>query len=210
VTAKSRVRDELERRDGPRTPSRRAPTARSSPAAASSRDAQRARLEHPEVPEDFQARASREGKVAQAIAADVLEGSGFTIVQRNSRLRGLGVTVNFVALDAEGCPWYFDVCGAFTTTRGGLLRTDSVWKSLGRASVLRNNNKTPVVLLTSHLPRKGSEGHNALRAAGPEVVFDAIEMLDDEQAKRLASYALGGHETWPEAGFWSEKDLSRP
>ena len=54
--------------------------------------------------------------------------------------------------------------GAFTSTRGGLLRTDTVWKTLGRAHVLRGEAcNGPLVFLTSHLPRKGSEGDIALR-----------------------------------------------
>jgi site-specific DNA-methyltransferase (adenine-specific) len=161
------------------------------------------------VPEDFQARASKEGKAAQAIAEDVLVNAGFTITYKNSRLRGLGVTVNFIAIDDDGLPWYFDVSGAFTTTRGGLLRTDTVWKSLGRANVLFNNGRTPVVFLTSHLPRPRSEGDTALRAVGPAVVFDAIEMLSDEGPDRLMMYARGGRHNRPEPGFWTEKDLSK-
>lgn len=158
-------------------------------------------------PDDFQARASKEGKAAQAIAEDVLTNAGFTITHKNSRLRGLGVTVNFIAVDGDGLPWYFDVSGAFTTTRGGLLRTDTVWKSLGRANVLFNHGRTPIVLLTSHLPRPRSEGDVAIRAVGPGVVFDAIAMLADDQQERLKLYAKGGHHNRPESGFWTEKDL---
>ena len=45
-------------------------------------------------------------------------------------------------------PWNFDVTGAFTTTRGGLLRTDSVWKALGQGAGagqqrLRHRSTTP-------------------------------------------------------------------
>jgi site-specific DNA-methyltransferase (adenine-specific) len=157
---------------------------------------------------DFQSRATREGKAAQALAEQLLEQAGFDKIERNRRLRGTGVTVNFVAADREGNPWYFDVSGAFTTTRGGLLRTDTVWKSLGRAHVLANNDIHPVVFLTSHLPRAGSEGDVALRAAGREAFFDAIEMRSNEGFERLRKYAAGGHRGRPLAGFWSEQDLS--
>ena len=105
--------------------------------------------------DDFQARATREGKAAQAIAERVLEEAGFTIHGRNARQRGLGLTVNLVAADADGVLWYFDVSGAFTTTRGGLLRTDTMWKCLGRAHVLANQDIKPVVFLTSNLPKRG-------------------------------------------------------
>jgi site-specific DNA-methyltransferase (adenine-specific) len=161
-----------------------------------------------EEAEGFQSRATREGKAAQALAEQLLDQAGFVNVERNKRLRGTGVTVNFVAADQDGRNWYFDVSGAFTTTRGGLLRTDTVWKSLGRAHVLARNDIAPVVFLTSHLPRRGSEGDVALRAAGTEAFFDAIEMRSNEGLERLEKYAAGGHEDRPLAGFWSEQDLA--
>jgi DNA modification methylase len=141
---------------------------------------------------DFQARASREGKAAQALAEELLRETGFTIVAKNQRVRGTGVVINFIATDAAEVEWYFDVSGAFTSTRGGLLRTDTVWKSLGRAHVLARAGKGPIVFLTSHLPRKGSEGDIALRSAD-DIVFDVIEMRTSKGYESLRKYAAGGH-----------------
>jgi len=157
--------------------------------------------------DDFQARASKEGKAAQAIAEQILEEAGFTIIARNARLRDLGVTVNFVGTDANGGHWYFDVSGAFTTTRGGLLRTETVWKSLGRAHVLAGNGKTPVVLVTSHLPRPGSDADAALHAAGIETIFDVVQMFSEEGRRRLRKYAAG--QDVPGEGFWSAREIDR-
>ena len=200
-TAQQRVKEELSGQV-------RAP--RASPPKAGRRRPARAAMGQisPGVPEDFQARAAREGKAAQAIAEGVLSGAGFRVTQKNSRPRGLGVTVGLIALDGQDVPWYFDVTGAFTTTRGGLLRADVMWRSLVRASVLVKNGRVPVVLLTSHLPRPGSEADLALRALGPGVVFDAVEMLSDAQRERLRSYAEGGHVSRPLPGFWTERELA--
>ena len=98
----------------------------------------------PPSTEDFQARATSEGKTYQGIAALVLERSGFHIERHNQRIASLGLTVNFVASDESGNMWHFDVSGAFTTTRAGLRRTDTVWKTLGRANVLRRWRPTNV------------------------------------------------------------------
>ena len=122
----------------------------------------------------------------------MLQGAGFEIVAKNSRVRGTGVTINFIATDADDVEWYFDVSGAFTSTRGGLLRTDTVWKTLGRAHVLAQAGKQPIVFLTSHLPRKGSEGEVALRNS-EDIVFDVIEMRSDAGFEQLCKYASGGH-----------------
>ena len=165
--------------------------------------------------DSFQARATKEGKAAQAIAHRVLEDAGFRVVHRNWKIKGTGVLMNFVAVDADEREWHFDVTGAFTTTRGGLLRTDSVWKCLGRAHVLQNTinadeetERTPLVFLTSHLPSPGSEGDIALRAAGPGAFFDAVAMLDPVGQRRLAAYAAGGR-TRPLPGFWTSSDVDR-
>jgi site-specific DNA-methyltransferase (adenine-specific) len=142
---------------------------------------------------DFQARASREGKAAQALAEELLKATGFAIVAKNQRVRGTGVVINFIATDAAEVEWYFDVSGAFTSTRGGLLRTDTVWKSLGRAHTLAAAGIDRIVFLTSHLPRKGSEGDIALNIAiKSDVVHSAIEMRSAEGYERLRKYAAGG------------------
>jgi len=164
-----------------------------------------------ELDEDFQRRATREGKAAQKLAKEVLVDAGFRIAAENKRIQKTGVTVNFIALDAEDRAWFFDVSGAFRSHRGGLLRTDTVWKSLGRAHALRQKaaaDENPIVFLTTHLPRRPSEGDTALRSAGPTAFFDAIDMLSDEGRTRLETYAAGGQWRTPQVGFWSEADLA--
>ncbi|MCP3998454.1 MAG: site-specific DNA-methyltransferase [bacterium] len=168
----------------------------------------------------FQARATKEGKAAQRIAQDTLEAAGFTVQKRSYRVKGTGAQFNFLVTDAADNPWYVDVSGAFTTTRGGLRRTDTVWKTLGRALVLRESERQvdpdqqdqatapPIrlLLLTSHLPQPGSEGDKALRAAGKGGAFwDAVEMYDDAGRERLTSYATGESER-PLPGFWTEDE----
>jgi site-specific DNA-methyltransferase (adenine-specific) len=159
--------------------------------------------------EDFQSRANREGKAAQKLAEQLLEEAGFHIDERNKRIPKTGVTVNFVARDDEDETWFFDVSGAFTSHRGGLLRTDTVWKSLGRAYALKaSRGATPLVFLTSHLPRRPSEGDTALRSAGPDAFFDAIEMLSEDDLARLELYAKGGRTAGALPGFWTARDLA--
>jgi site-specific DNA-methyltransferase (adenine-specific) len=160
---------------------------------------------------NFQRKATEEGKAAQAIAEKVLVGAGFRIIGRNARIRGLGMTMNFVAVDQRDEEWYFDVSGAFSSARGGLRRTDTLWKSLGRAHVLANSEKqtTPVVLFTSHLPRPGTDGDRALHAATADAFFDALEMYDEADQARLAAYARGDHDGRPLVGFWSSEEIEK-
>jgi hypothetical protein len=92
-----------------------------------------------------------------------------------------------------GSVWYFDVTGSFTSQRAGLLRTDTTWKALGRASALSTFNVHPIVLLTTNLPERASVGDRALRALAGKTFFDAIEMLSVEGKARLRQYARGTH-----------------
>jgi site-specific DNA-methyltransferase (adenine-specific) len=198
ATARKRVAAELRRKRPPSGDAAPAP----SPLAV--------QPELPDPSEGFQARATREGKAAQAIARKVLEEAGFTFEQKDYRVKGTGAQFNLLVTDKRGVPWYVDVSGAFTTTRGGLLRTDTVWKALGRALVLREHHPPDeplrLLLLTSHLPKPSSEGDKALRAAGRGAFWDAVEMLDDEGRRRLAAYATGEYDR-PLPGFWTEQEV---
>lgn len=140
--------------------------------------------------DDFQRRASEEGRKVQEIAGRVLKGCGFRDLRPNERFDDIGVTVNFIGTDHEDHDWHFDVSGAFTSRRAGLIRTDTTWKTLGRANVLHQAGVERVVLLTTNLPLAGSVGDRALRAAS-DTFFDALEMMSPEGKARLALYARG-------------------
>jgi site-specific DNA-methyltransferase (adenine-specific) len=146
--------------------------------------------------------APREGIAAPKLAEQALTAAGFTVSARDQRVRGTGVAVGFVATDQSGAEWWFDVAGSNTTYRGGMVRTDVVWRTIGRAAALRGaRDGRPLVLLTTRLPRRPSEGDTAMRAAGPDVIFDVIELGADDES-RLAHYAQGGATRAALPGFW--------
>jgi len=176
-------------------------------------------LDLPDLPEEriehFQARATSEGKKAQDLARQVLESCDFRIIAENYKIPKAGVQFNFLVEDAAGeHTFYVDVSGAFTTVRPGLMRTDTLWKTLGRAHVLMANANAAtedshprLLILTSNLPRAGSPGDMALRAVGAWNVFDAVEMFDHAGVARLKAYANG--EDSPIPGFWSDSDIEQ-
>ncbi|MGH9249931.1 MAG: hypothetical protein ACRD0W_10505, partial [Acidimicrobiales bacterium] len=114
---------------------------------------------------NFQGRSTEEGRQAQAIAERVLRAAGFEVIARNKLLDDLGVTVNFIAKDKRANDWCFDTSGSFTSERSGLIRTDTMWKTLGRASVLYESGVKRLIILTTNLPKAGSVGETAMRAA---------------------------------------------
>jgi DNA modification methylase len=150
--------------------------------------------------EDFQVRAVREGRAAKDVAASLLECCGFEDIKPDVRLSQGGVEVNFKAYDQAGRPWFFDVSGGFTSNRPGLKRTDTLWKALGKAAVLREiEPKIRLVLLTTDPPTKGSSGDTALNVlCGPaKPISDVIRMQSAEDQHRLRRYAAGENRDLP-------------
>lgn len=146
--------------------------------------------------DDVTAQAVREGRQAKEYARLLLEGCGFTDIQEDVKPRGLGIVLNFVATDQTGGRWAFDVSGAFTTSRGGLRRTESLWKSLGEAAVLHESgSELHVVLLTTDAPAKGTAAYQALNVmrGRDKPVFDVVELLNTDDQTRLRRYATHGH-----------------
>ncbi|HEY3941277.1 MAG TPA: site-specific DNA-methyltransferase [Acidimicrobiales bacterium] len=145
--------------------------------------------------EDFQARAVREGRQAKDLARLLLQACGFVDIREAVKPRGLGIVLNFVAADQTGEEWAFDVSGAFTSNRAGLRRTDTLWKSLGKAGVLHESGRgIPLVLLTTDAPASGTAGAQAFAVMrGPNrPVFDLIELLNADDQERLHTYAKYG------------------
>lgn len=143
-----------------------------------------------------QVRAVREGRQAKELARLVVEHCGFGDVRTDVRYPALGVEVSLVARDATGADWAFDISGAFTTTRAGLKRTDTLWRSLAHAAVLHQAEPAlPLVLLTTDLPAPGSAGAAAVRALrGPgRPIHDVVELLSAEDQARLSGHARKGH-----------------
>jgi len=174
---------------------------RRSMGARSGRSQRRLEVHIPAVPEpederlDFQQRAVRNGRKAKDLARIVLQDAGFKEIHEGVKVAA-GVEVNFRALDGRDRPWHFDVSGAFSSSRPGLKRTDTLWKALGKASVL--STQVPdlrLVFLTTDVPVAGSAGASALAAVRGlgknRTVADVIRLLDADDLGRLARYATG-------------------
>lgn len=146
--------------------------------------------------EHFTSRGAREGRRAREVAKWALEGVGFTVSAENKRLDG-GVEVSFVAEDRDGGEWLFDLSGAFTSSPAGLVRSDTLWKAIGKATVVRQMRPgSRYVLLTTDKPAPRSLGGRALEAVtGPDSeakpVYDVISFRFREDLDRLSDYASG-------------------
>lgn len=151
-----------------------------------------------------------DGPTAARLAEAVLTGAGFTVAERDRRIRGTGAVVDLVVHDTAGEPWWVLVCGGHTAHRPGMARPEVTWKALGRAAALRRSRgPVPLLLVTPQPPRPRSEGDAAIRAAGTDLVSDVVGLLDDGGRDRLRRYAGGGYRDLPQPGFWTGRDLDR-
>jgi site-specific DNA-methyltransferase (adenine-specific) len=142
---------------------------------------------------DFQARSVRDGRKANELAHQALQWAGFGEIEANVRYQDLGVEVNFRARAADGTEWLFDVSGAFSSTRPGLRRTDTLWKALGKGAVLKAGGYRNLVLLTTDLPARHSAGDRALAAAMTEdgPVTHVVSLRDTTELQLLRELAAG-------------------
>lgn len=129
-------------------------------------------------------------------------------MERRRLLASLGVEINLIAKDHFGADWYVEVSGAFTSKRPGLVRTDTVRKVLGSASLLSKRGFSPFIVLTTHLPRPGSAGHQWIHEAGPGTIFDIIVLGSKKDFQRLRKYSEIGFDGGALPGWWSEEELS--
>lgn len=145
--------------------------------------------------EDFQARAVREGRAAREVAAALLSECHFSDIRSGVKL-SCGVEVNFEARDQLGNLWYFDVSGGFTSTRPGLVRTDTLWKAIGKAAVLHETDatKAPLVLLTTDTPPPRSAGARALSAVIGlnKPIAAVLQMTSEDDITQLRQYGRSG------------------
>ncbi len=148
-----------------------------------------------------------------ALAETALVAAGFEITARQRRIRGTGITIDLIACDSGGEEWWFDVAGAQTSMRPGLQRAEVCFRTLGAAAALRHaRHGRQLVVLTTGLPRRGSDSDAALRAAGHDTIFDVIELGDPAACERLAVYGTSvrsDRDPVPLPGFWLEPDLDR-
>ena len=148
-----------------------------------------------------------EGLPSKARCLAALEGAGFELLGTDRRVPKTSVVVDAVVRDSTGATWHVEFGGAATAHRPGLFRPDAAFRSLGRLSALRGQlgPQAGLLLLTTGSPEPRSEAEVALRAAGPGLFRDLIDVGRSEDLVRLARYGAG--ETRALEGFWRSEQL---
>jgi site-specific DNA-methyltransferase (adenine-specific) len=166
----------------------------------------------PDGDESFHARAVRDGLAAKELCRTLLKEAGFAEPETGVKVHGVEVT--FSVRDVSGRRLLVDCSGAFTSSRPGLQRTDTLWKALGKASVLSSlaerdedgDAEVDLVLVSTDLPTPRSTGGRALSAVLEDATNLLVEVLsmNDDGLTALAALAKGvrpGDADWPGTGW---------
>ncbi len=134
--------------------------------------------------------AMRSGLRIAAVAMAVLEEAGFKVTKEKAKLPP-GVSVSLLAEDRSGKTWAFDISGGFTVVPNGLSKSDTLFRSIGKAAVIAAEfANPPLVLLTSDLPTSKA-GKNAIESIKGTTIVEALDLLDPNAHARLAELAQG-------------------
>jgi len=131
-------------------------------------------------------RALREGWTAKEVSRLLLVTAGFTEIEQDRRQPG-GIEVTFSARDRHGAGWFFDVAGSFTAHRPGLARSETLWRTIGKAAVLRETSGRPLVVLTAGLPAPPNPAADLLgRVCGEgKPIYGVVDLLAPDAGERL-------------------------
>jgi site-specific DNA-methyltransferase (adenine-specific) len=134
------------------------------------------------------------GAAAHRIVQEMLLAAGFTITQTNFKVRGTGISLPFEVTNTSGDRLWVEIGGPHRSLRGGLSRTDTVLRCLGRAAAIRHaRGEIPLIVLTTQMPLARSEAATVLSAAcapqGQDLISAVIDLSDPAGRDILAGLA---------------------
>jgi hypothetical protein len=134
---------------------------------------------------EFQSLAGRQGRQFSDQCDLVLESEGFTLEGR-VQLRDLGVEIDRVARTRDGRVIWFEFKGSFRGSTPGMRRTDTMKKAIANGALLAAiPDHPPYVVLTSHVPDRGSALAMLDTASRLGYFTDVICVNDPEAVRRL-------------------------
>lgn len=139
----------------------------------------------------FQVHSTRIGKQFAGLCSEMLKGQGWDL-QGPARIPELGVSVNQVGYTKNGKKYYFQFSGSFNGKTPGLQRFNSFKQILGTSYLIREFDKTPTIVLTSHKPNRWTAGDKAtevtIKNGMIKGVYSVFEHDDVEELKNIVDY----------------------
>jgi hypothetical protein len=129
----------------------------------------------------FQSLSSKQGYEFESLVEEMLKDTGWVDITIHQKLPA--VEVDFIAHNNEALAFYFSAKGSERGSRPGIRRTDTFSKAVGEAYYVNRNGLGPYLIVTSHLPTKGS-GIEKIKLLEREMVYDILELPADKDRLR--------------------------
>jgi len=137
---------------------------------------------------EFQSLAGRQGRQFSDQCDVVLESEGFAL-EGKRRLVDLGVEIDRVARTRAGRVIWFEYKGSFRGSTPGMRRTDTTKKAIANGALLvAIPDHPPYVVLTSHVPDRGSARAMLDAALRLGYFTDVICVNDPDAVRRLRAF----------------------
>ena len=157
-----------------------------------------------QLEQQFQ-QAAKTGVSSTKIAEQALIDAGFEVTKTSPSVSKAGASFHFEAVDASGERWLVGVAGGFTIASPGMTASAVIDATVANAFAASRHDPARILVLTAQTPAQKSPQFKRLQAAGPDVVFDVIELFNPDGMARLADYGAGVPQ--PIAGFWAETQI---
>ncbi len=136
---------------------------------------------------EFQSLAGQQGRQFSDQCDIVLQSEGFEL-QGALRLPEVGVEIDRVATTTRGLTVWFEYKGSFRGDTPGLRRTDTLKKAIANGALIEAiAGHPPYVVLTSHVPDRGSGRAMLDTALRLGIMSDVICVNDPAAVRRLRS-----------------------
>jgi hypothetical protein len=133
----------------------------------------------------FQGHSTRMGHQFSELCKETLRGQGWSL-RGPERIDGIGVTVDQVAYTKNGTKVFFEFNGSVNGHQPGMKRTSAFRQALAKAFLTRQFDKSPFVVMTSHLPDPKTVGARSIQVSKKEgVIQDVLGVFEREDVKKL-------------------------
>lgn len=134
---------------------------------------------------DFQSSSGIQGRQFAEQCDQLLHHYGFELHGRTV-MREIGVEVDCVATSPRGGTVWFEYKGSVQGSRPGLLRTDTLKKAIANGALLAAvSDRSPYVVLTSHIPSTGSAAAMMETALSLGYLTDVVCIYTPADTQRL-------------------------
>lgn len=142
---------------------------------------------------NFQQAANQQGKAFFDEALMALHYAGFEIEETNLKLKDVGIVIDAVTINYLGTKMVWSFKGSWRGNRPGLLRTDTVKKTIADAWLFQQSKYAHsigpgMMVVTSHIPTEGSAAQMLQTAKTLGIIHSIVDSRKSSVLMRLNNW----------------------